>query len=289
MINTLSKTKEILKKYDIVANKRFGQNFLIDDFILNEITQGAKIGENDLVIEIGPGLGNLTQYLLDNSKHVLLIEIDKNLINILKKRFEEYTNYTLINDDILKLDLDKKIKEIEDNNSIKFEKVKVVANLPYYITTPILFKLLKDEKRIDEIVVMVQKEVALRMVSKHNSKVYGVLSIMTQYLSEPEIIINVPNNSFIPAPNVESAVIKLKKEKRYRVENEDVFFKLVHSSFFNRRKKIINSIVNSNFMNLDKNEIENILKELNISINTRAEELNIKQYIMISDYISNKY
>lgn len=289
MINTLSKTKEILKKYDIVANKRFGQNFLIDDFILNEITEGAKIGENDLVIEIGPGLGNLTQYLLDNSKHVLLIEIDKNLINILKKRFEEYTNYTLINGDILKLDLDKKIKEIEDNNNIKFEKVKVVANLPYYITTPILFKLLKDEKRIDEIVVMVQKEVALRMISKHNSKVYGVLSIMTQYLSEPEIIINVPNNSFIPAPNVESAVIKLKKEKRYRVENEDVFFKLVHSSFFNRRKKIINSIVNSNFMNLDKSEIENILKELNISINIRAEELNIKQYIMISDYISNKY
>ena len=285
MKNTLKKTNEILKKYSITANKRYGQNFLINDNILEEIIYFSNINEEDLIIEIGPGLGNLTEYLLEKTKYVLLIEIDKNMIQIINDRFKKCTNYKIINEDILKINIDQEIKNIENENNIKFKNIKVVANLPYYITTPILFKLLQDESKINEIIVMVQKEVATRMIAKHKNKDYGILSIMTQYLSAPEIVVNVPNTSFIPAPNVESAVIKLKKEKKYTVKDEKLFYKLVHSSFATRRKKMINSLINTHFLDMDKTKLEDLFNKCDINLNARAEELTIEQFIKISDEI----
>lgn len=280
-INTLNITKKIMNKYNIKANKRFGQNFLIDDNILENIIISSDISKEDLVIEIGPGLGNLSEYILNNSKFAILIEIDKNMEKILNDRLEKYNNYILINDDILKIDIDKLIEKIELKNNTKYKNVKVVANLPYYITTPIIFKLLQDSNRITDITVMVQKEVAERMVAKQKSKAYGILTIMVEYLSDASIEIIVPNTSFIPAPDVTSAVIKLVKNKKYSVNNEELFFKLIHSAFAQRRKKLSNSLESTHFMNMNKSEIEKLLTKNNINLNTRAEELNINDYINI--------
>lgn len=280
-INTLNITKKIMNKYNIKANKRFGQNFLIDDNILENIIISSDISKEDLVIEIGPGLGNLSEYILNNSKFAILIEIDKNMEKILNDRLEKYNNYILINDDILKIDIDKLIEKIELKNNTKYKNVKVVANLPYYITTPIIFKLLQDSNRITDITVMVQKEVAERMVAKQKSKAYGILTIMVEYLSDASIEIIVPNTSFIPAPDVTSAVIKLIKNKKYSVNNEELFFKLIHNAFAQRRKKLSNSLESTHFMNMNKSEIEELLIKNNINLNTRAEELNINDYINI--------
>lgn len=282
-INTLNITKKIMNKYNIKANKRFGQNFLIDDDILENIIKSSNIGKNDLVIEIGPGLGNLSEYILNNSKFAILVEIDRNMQEILNDRLGKYNNYLLINDDILKINIDKLIEKIEFENNTKYENVKVVANLPYYITTPIIFKLLQESIRIDEIIVMVQKEVAERMVAKPKTKAYGILTIMVEYLSDANIELIVPNTSFIPAPDVTSAVIKLTKNKKYDVNNEEVFFKLIHSSFAQRRKKLTNSLVSTKF--IEKDKIEDILLKNNINLNARAEELNIIDYINISNEI----
>ena len=284
-INTLRKTKEILNKYNIKANKRFGQNFLIDDNVLNKIINVADIKENELVIEIGPGLGNLSEYILLNSTYALLIEIDNNMITILSDRLSRYNNYKLVNKDILKIEIDSYIEEIENNRNISFTNVKVIANLPYYITTPILFKLLQDSKRINEIVVMVQKEVAQRMVAKPKTKDYGILTLMVEYLTNSEIMIDVPRSSFIPAPNVDSAVIKLVKNDKYKIENEEVLFELIHKAFAQRRKKMVNSLVSNKFMNLSKEDIENILNKCGISINARAEELSLNDYLSITKEI----
>lgn len=282
-INTLNITKKIMNKYNIKANKRFGQNFLIDDNILENIIESSNIGENDLVIEIGPGLGNLSEYILNNSKFAILVEIDKNMQKILNDRLEKYNNYLLINEDILKINIDELIEEIEIKNNTKYDNVKVVANLPYYITTPIIFKLLQESIRINEIVVMVQKEVAERMVAKPKSKSYGILTIMVEYLSNANIEVIVPNTSFIPAPDVTSSVIKLTKNKKYSVNNEEVFFKLIHSAFAQRRKKLTNSLVSTKF--IEKDKIEDILLKNNINLNARAEELDIIDYINISNEI----
>ena len=284
-INTLRKTKEILNKYNIKANKRFGQNFLIDDNVLNKIINVADIKENELVIEIGPGLGNLSEYILLNSTYALLIEIDNNMITILSDRLSRYNNYKLVNKDILKIEIDSYIEEIENNRNISFTNVKVIANLPYYITTPILFKLLQNSKRINEIVVMVQKEVAQRMIAKPKTKDYGILTLMVEYLTNSEIMIDVPRSSFIPAPNVDSAVIKLVKNDKYKIENEDVLFKLIHKAFAQRRKKMVNSLVSNKFMDLSKEDIESILNKSGISINARAEELSLNDYLNITKEI----
>lgn len=280
-INTLNITKKIMNKYNIKANKRFGQNFLIDDNILENIIFSSNISKEDLVIEIGPGLGNLSEYILNNSKFAILIEIDKNMQEILKDRLKNYDNYLLINDDILKINIDELIDDIELKNNTKYKNVKVVANLPYYITTPIIFKVLQDSKKIDDITVMVQKEVAERMVAKPKTKAYGILTIMVEYLSDASIEIIVPNTSFIPAPDVTSAVIKLVKNKKYSVNNEELFFKLIHSAFAQRRKKLSNSLESTHFMDMNKSEIEKLLVKNNISLNTRAEELDINDYINI--------
>ena len=281
-MNTFRKTREILNKYGLTAKKKFGQNFLIDDNILDEISTSACINDDELIIEIGPGLGNLTSYLLKKSRYVLLVEIDNNMIEILNDRFKENTNYSLINEDILKVDLDEKISKIEEELSFSFKKVKVVANLPYYITTPILFKLLQDSKRVDEIVVMVQKEVADRMVASPKSKDYGILSVMIKYLADAEIIIKVPKEAFIPSPNVTSSVIKLVKNKKYECDDEKKLFELIHHAFAQRRKKMINSLESSKFLNLDKKRIKDAFNKVNLNENVRAEELSIEEFILLS-------
>lgn len=289
MKNTLEKTKNIMRINNIKANKRFGQNFLIDDNILENIVKSAEITNNDLVIEIGPGLGNLTEYLLEKAAYVILVEIDNNMINILNDRFKNNNNnYILLNDDILKVNVDEIIENIENKLNRKFEKIKVVANLPYYITTPIIFKLLQNENRINEITVMVQKEVAERIVAKNKTKDYGILTLMVNYLGTSDIKLIVPNNSFIPAPNVTSAVIKITKNKRFTVKDEELLFKLIHSSFAQRRKKIINSLESTKFLNMSKPELEELFNECNISLNARAEELELQDYIKIVDIIANK-
>lgn len=285
-MNTLAKTKSILNKYKIVANKRFGQNFLIDDQILKNIVDISKITKDDLVIEIGPGLGNLTNYLLQEAGYVLLIEIDKNMIEILNDRFKEVKNYSLINEDILKINLDDIIKDLEIKLNKKFTGVKVVANLPYYITTPILFKLLQDSNKISEINVMVQKEVAQRMVAKYKTKDYGILTLMVNYLSEAEIEMIVPNSSFIPQPNVTSAVIKLIKNKRYFCSDEEKLFSLIHSAFAQRRKKMINSLVDRKFLDMKKEDFLYIFDKLNLKETVRAEELKIEDFIDIVELIN---
>ena len=281
-MNTFRKTREILNKYGLTAKKKFGQNFLIDDNILDEISTSACINDDELIIEIGPGLGNLTSYLLKKSRYVLLVEIDNNMIEILNDRFRENTNYSLINEDILKVDLDEKISKIEEELGFSFKKVKVVANLPYYITTPILFKLLQDSKRVDEIVVMVQKEVADRMVASPKSKDYGILSVMIKYLADAEIIIKVPKEAFIPSPNVTSAVIKLVKNKKYECDDEEKLFELIHHAFAQRRKKMINSLESSKFLNLDKEKIKDAFNKAKLNENVRAEELSIEEFILLS-------
>ncbi len=281
-MNTFRKTREILNKYGLTAKKKFGQNFLIDDNILDEISTSACINDDELIIEIGPGLGNLTSYLLKKSRYVLLVEIDNNMIEILNDRFKENTNYSLINEDILKVDLDEKISKIEEELSFSFKKVKVVANLPYYITTPILFKLLQDSKRVNEIVVMVQKEVADRMVASPKSKEYGILSVMIKYLADAKIIIKVPKEAFIPSPNVTSSVIKLVKNKKYECDDEEKLFELIHHAFAQRRKKMINSLESSKFLNLDKKRIKDAFNKVNLNENVRAEELSIEEFILLS-------
>lgn len=284
-MDTFSKTKSIISKFNIKANKRYGQNFLINDEILSKIVEVSQITKEDLVIEIGPGLGNLTEYLLNSALHVLLVEIDPKMIEVLNYRFGDKNNYTLLNEDILKVDIDSIVKKIESENKVKFNKIKVVANLPYYITTPIIFKLLEDENSISDITVMVQKEVAQRMVAKSKSKDFGILTLMVKYFSNANIEIIVPNSSFIPEPGVESAVIRLEKERKYSVKDEKVFFELIHKAFAQRRKKMINSLESNNFNNMSKNEIENLFEKCEYDFNTRAEELEIEDYIKLANSI----
>lgn len=284
-MNTLKETKSILNKYGLKANKRFGQNFLVDDNILNNIVEVSNIKQNELIIEIGPGLGNLTNYILSNATYSLLIEVDNNMIKVINDRFKDYDNYTLISQDILKVNIDEEILKIEEKNNIQFTNVKVVANLPYYITTPIIFKLLQDSKRISEVIVMVQKEVAQRMVAQSNTKDYGILTLMVQYLSDASIAFLVPKDSFIPAPNVTSAIIVLKKNKKYKVKNEEVFIKLVHCAFAKRRKTMINSLFSTKFNNFTKGELIELFNKLGIDGNVRAEQLEIEDFITISNEI----
>ena len=284
-MNTLSKTRSIMSKFNIVANKRYGQNFLIDDNILQGIVSAADITDKDLVIEIGPGLGNLTEYILNTAKYGLLVEIDPKMIAVLEDRFKDKTNYTLLNEDILKVDIDNLVEKIKTENNIDFKSVKVVANLPYYITTPIIFQLLEDSNCIESITVMVQKEVAERMTADSHSKEYGILTIMVDYFSNANIDIIVPNSSFIPEPGVTSAVITLKKSRKYKVNNEKVFFELVHKAFAQRRKKMTNSLSSNNFNNMSKQEIEDLFTNCNLKLTTRAEELETIDFINIANSI----
>lgn len=208
------------------------------------------------------------------------------MIKVLKDRFKDRKNYILINDDILKVNIDKLVEEIKSKNDLSFRSVKVVANLPYYITTPIIFKLLEDENSISDITVMVQKEVAQRMVAKPKSKDFGILTLMVDYFSNANIRVLVPNSSFIPEPGVMSAVINLKKNRKYSVKNEKMFFELIHKAFAQRRKKMINSLSSTNFNNMTKQELEDLFKRCNLDFNTRAEELTIEEFIELVNNIN---
>lgn len=275
-----NRTYDVLEKYSTKVKKRFGQNFLVDESVLNNIVKSSNISEKDLVIEIGPGIGSLTEKLIDTGAKIISFEIDRDMGEILEDRFQGISNFQLIMEDILKVDINKYIEESKVEG-----KVKVVANLPYYITTPIIFKLLENAQKVEEIIVMVQDEVANRITSKEKGKEYGVLTINVNYYGIPEKLFEVPRESFVPSPNVTSAVIKITRSKRYDVHNEKMFFNFIKASFSQRRKKISNSLAGANFNNLPKKEINDILIMNNVDINARAEEIPVEQYVDIVNSI----
>lgn len=282
MRNSLEDTKFILKKYHITANKKLGQNFLINDEVINGIVEASNIQKEDLVIEIGPGLGTLTSELLENAGKVIAIELDENMLPILNDRFKLYDNFELLNEDVLKVDLNKLISE----NMGGLSKAKVVANLPYYITTPIIMKLLEDKLNIESITVMVQKEVADRITAKPGDKLSGSITYSVDYYAEAEKIVFVDKSSFIPAPEVDSEVIKLqiREEPKVHVENEELFFKVIKASFMQRRKTLLNGLNNSGIIK-DKESLKEILQKLGLSVDIRGEKLTIEQFAELSNLI----
>lgn len=279
-----SKTKQVIADHGFRFSKSLGQNFLIDGNIITKICEGADIGEADGVIEIGPGIGTLTQQLSKYAKKVVAVELDTKLLPILEETLEGLDNVKVINDDILRVDIEKLIEE-----EFKGLKVKVVANLPYYITTPIIMKLLESKYEIESISVMIQKEVAERMVAKPGKKDYGSLSVAVQYYSSAEIVTIVPSTVFIPKPNVDSAVIKLSIHKTPPVQVIDpkLMFKVVKSGFGQRRKTILNSL-SGGYLELDKDILREVLEEAGIDLKKRAEVLSIEDFARISDVISNR-
>lgn len=286
MENILEETKSIMKKYGIRANKSLGQNFLISNEVVEKIINASDIKENDMVIEIGPGLGTLTKFLLQKAKKVLCVELDKKMIKILNDRFSDYNNFELINEDILKVNL-KKI--IEDNKKTEqIANVKIVANLPYYITTPIIMKLLEEKLDIESITVMIQKEVADRLIEIPGGKNTGAITYTVYYYCESEKIIEVPNNSFIPEPDVTSEVIKmnLRKESAVKIQEPKIMFMIIKSAFMQRRKTLLNALTNTKVF-INKNEGLNILKKLNLNENIRAEELSIQDFANIAKAITS--
>ena len=276
-------TIEILQKYNFTFQKKFGQNFLIDTRVLERIIAQAEITKDDMVLEIGPGIGTMTQYLCENAREVVAVEIDNSLIPILEDTLSEYNNVTVINDDILKVDIN---KLVEEHNAGK--PIKVVANLPYYITTPIIMGLFEKKVNVDSITVMVQKEVADRMKSGPGSKDYGALSLAVQYYSKPEIVANVPPNCFMPRPNVSSAVIRLKlyDEMTVKVENENLLFRLIRASFNQRRKTLVNGIKNSGELNYTKEQVVEALAKMRLNENIRGEALTLEQFGELSDILN---
>ena len=277
-------TKFLMKKYGITANKKLGQNFLIDENVINTIVDSSKLTKEDLVIEIGPGLGTLTAKLLEKAGKVISIELDDRMIKILKDRFFIYENFEVINEDVLKVDLHKLIKDNKENAGIK--NVKIVANLPYYITTPIIMKLLEEKLDIETITVMIQKEVADRLTEVPGGKNSGAITYTVYYYANAEEILTVPNSSFIPEPEVQSEVIKLtlRKEPIIKVQDEKKFFLLIKAAFMQRRKTLLNAIGNSG-LNINKEQMEKILKELDIDTRVRGEALTIEQFAKITEKI----
>ena len=285
MENIFEETRLIMKKYNIKANKSLGQNFLISQEVVNNIIKASEISEKDLVIEIGPGLGTLTKRLLEQAGKVICVELDTKMINILEERFFLYKNLEIINQDILKVDLKNKIKQEKEKNG--FEKVKIVANLPYYITTPIIMKLLEEELDLESITVMIQKEVADRLTAIPGKKNTGAITYTVYYYTDPEEILEVPKDSFIPEPEVTSEVIKLNIRKTPIVEpkNKEKMFKVIKCAFTQRRKTLLNSLVNTNILDSKQQGIT-MLNSLNINENIRPEELTIEQFKEISDFLS---
>ena len=278
-------TRYIMNKYKINADKSLGQNFLIDENIVMQIKENANITKDDLIIEIGPGLGNLTKELLESAKKVIAIELDKRMINILEDRFALDKNLEIINDDILKVDLDSLIKKEMNENDIK--QAKIVANLPYYITTPIIMKLLEEKVNIESITVMVQKEVADRLCEIPGGKLAGAITYTVYYYSEPAKIVKVPKESFIPVPKVDSQVISLKIRKKpiVNVINEENFFKIIKYAFMQRRKTLINALSNCDLFK-DKDEIKKIITKLGLNEKIRGEELGIEEFAKIANSLS---
>lgn len=273
-------TIEILQKYKFVFQKKFGQNFLIDEHVLEKIISAAGIGPDDFVVEIGPGIGTMTQYLAHAARGVAAVEIDKALIPILQDTLSAYGNVTVINEDVLKVDL----KELAENMN-GGRPVKVVANLPYYITTPIIMGLFESHVPVESITVMVQKEVAERMQAGPGTKDYGALSLAVQYYAEPYIVANVPPNCFMPRPNVGSAVIRLQVHENpdVKVQDESLMFRIIRASFNQRRKTLQNSISHDPQLGISKEVVARILEELGLSATIRGEALSLQQFAAFSD------
>lgn len=271
-------TIDIIKKYNFAFQKRFGQNFLIDGHVVEKIISSADITRNDIVLEIGPGIGTMTQYLAEAAGQVYAVEIDKNLPIILEETLADYNNVTVINDDILKVDIAKLTEG---------KPIKVVANLPYYITTPIIMGLFEKHIPATSITVMVQKEVAQRMQAAPGSKDYGALSLAVQYYAAPYIVANVPPNCFMPRPNVGSAVIRLTCYDKPPVEvgNETMMFKLIRAAFNQRRKTLQNALNNSSELNVTKEQVVNALRALELSETVRGETLSLEQFAHLSDLL----
>ena len=278
-------TIEVLQKYNFNFQKRFGQNFLIDTHVLEKIIREAHITKDDVVLEIGPGIGTMTQYLCESASKVFAVEIDNTLIPILNDTLSEYDNVTIINEDILKVNINKLVEEECGNRPIK-----VVANLPYYITTPIIMSLFENDVNIDNITVMIQKEVAERIVSKPGTKDYGALTLAVNFYSTPEIVANVPPNCFMPRPNVSSAVIRMTKdvEPKVKVADKELLFKLIKASFLQRRKTLVNGIGNFKELNITKDRVAEALKEMGLDENIRGERLSLSEFGELSDLLSEK-
>ncbi len=278
-------TIEVLQKYNFNFQKRFGQNFLIDTHVLERIISEAEITKDDVVLEIGPGIGTMTQYLCESASKVIAVEIDNTLIPILADTLSEYDNVTVINEDVLKLDINKIVEEECGGRPIK-----VVANLPYYITTPIIMSLFEKDVKIDSITVMIQKEVAERIIAKPGTKDYGALTLAVNYYSEPEIVANVPPNCFMPRPNVSSAVIRMRRYATPIVQTDDkvLMFKLIKGSFLQRRKTLVNGISNFSELNFTKEEVAEALKEMGLGESIRGEKLTLAEFAKLSNLLNQK-
>ena len=275
-------TIEVLQKYNFNFLKKFGQNFLIDTRVLEEIIDAADITKDDFVLEIGPGIGTMTQYLCEAAREVVAVEIDTNLIPILKDTLSAYDNVEVLNQDILKVDIASLAKERNNDRPIK-----VVANLPYYITTPIIMGLFESHVPIDSITIMVQKEVADRMQEGPGSKEYGALSLAVQYYAKPEIVVNVPPSCFMPQPEVGSAVIRLTRHEQppVQADNAKLMFQVIRASFNQRRKTLANGLNNFGSFGLSKEEIQSCIEELGVPVNIRGEALSLEQFAELSNII----
>lgn len=276
------RTIEVIKKYEFCFQKKFGQNFLIDGHVLDKIIAGAGVTKDDMVLEIGPGIGTMTQYLAEAAGKVVAVEIDRNLLPILQETLADYDNVKVIHADVLSLDLEKLVQEENGGRPIK-----VVANLPYYITTPIIMALFEQHVPLANVTVMVQKEVAARMKSGPGSKDYGALSLDVQYYAEPYIVANVPCNCFMPRPNVDSAVIRLTRyeEPPVQVKDEKMLFKIIRASFNQRRKTLQNGLNNSSELNFTKDQIAAAIAEAGFSPSVRGEALTLEQFAKLTDIL----
>ena len=282
-MNVLKETKFILDKYHITANKNLGQNFLIDDETVAGIVEAASVSKEDLIIEIGPGLGTLTKELLERAGKVICIELDKRMIEILEDRFSMYDNFKVINEDVLKVNL----KDLIQKEKIK--NTKIVANLPYYITTPIIMKLLEDKLDIETITVMIQKEVADRLVTEPGTGDTGAITYAIHYYTNPKRILEVPNTSFIPSPKVNSTVVKLNilKTPSIEVKNEKQLFDIIKTAFMQKRKTLVNALANSGKYG-SKEQVEKTLQKLEIDLKIRPEKMRLEQFAKLSNLIETK-
>lgn len=278
-------TIEILQKYNFNFQKKFGQNFLIDTHVLDKIIRESEVSKEDCVLEIGPGIGTMTQYLAENAREVIAVEIDDNLIPILEDTLSAYDNVTVIHDDILKVDIAKIVEE--KNNG---EPIKVIANLPYYITTPIIMGLFESHVPLKSITIMVQKEVADRMQVGPGTKDYGALSLAVQYYAKPQIVANVPPNCFMPRPNVGSAVIRLTRYDKPPVEVKDerFMFALIRASFNQRRKTLVNGLTNAANLHVTKEQVVQVLEEMNLPATIRGEALTLEQFAQLANLLEKK-
>ncbi len=278
-------TSEIIKKHGLKLTKALGQNFLTDFSVVQRIVDASDMDKDTLAIEIGPGVGSMTRELAERSAGVVAIEIDKRLIPALSENLSDYSNVSIINEDIMKADIDEIIKKYKEFYNAK--SVKVVANLPYYITTPIIMRFLEEVKGVDKMVFMVQKEVAERMVSGPGTKDYGALSVAVQFYSSPKIVFDVPPHCFIPQPEVHSTIIRLDilSEPPVEVIDRNVYFKIVKASFGQRRKTLVNALSNSGFFNKNKEQIKQILEEMGLNENIRGEVLTVAQFAQLSNLI----